>query len=325
MKEVGMGIPSERFHSLITRSRAPTRLSFGGGGTDISPYMEKHGGLVLSTTIDRYAYCTVAKSDKWLIESNFASAGVDWFDRINEGPLSVSCFTEAPAGSGLGGSSSLMVAIIRALSTYYGEAMSNHEIAKAAWSVERMKLGIDGGYQDQFAAAYGGWNMMEFSDVVKVIPVPLREDLLRELLASLLLIDLGTSRVSSGIIKRQVKRYEQPETIEVLDNIKFITRQMLRALTWGELKEFGLLLSREWEQKKKLDRKISNRTIDRFHAGMLRQGAIGGKLLGAGEGGHMVFLSDLSKRKVLLDYIASSGFKHIPFRFDSQGVVAWTL
>ena len=201
-----------------------------------------------------------------------------------------------------------------------------HEIGQMAWDLERLKLGIEGGYQDQFAAAYGGWNVMEFSEKgTKVTPLFVEEDVLRELLVSLILVDLGKSRVSSGIIKRQVSRYEDPEIVRVLDTIKQITERMERALVAGYMTDLGFLLSEEWVQKKKLDRQISNKTIERFHAGMLKHGAIGGKLLGAGDGGHMLFLSDLSKRKELLDYVSNSGFRHIPFRFDNQGVVSWKV
>ena len=307
----------------IVRARAPVRLSFGGGGTDFSPYMEKHGGIVLSTTIDRYAYCTVSESKNFHFESSFAGAAVK-SSRASL-PISVSHFTEAPAGSGLGGSSSLMIAIIKAVTVFYGETLTPHQIAELAYKVERKDLGIQGGYQDQFAAAYGGWNLMEFSKNIGVERVNVSEDVLRELLASLILVDLGISRVSSHIIIRQIKSYEKPEIIQVLDVIKTTTRDMHRALIDGNLEKLGLLLSQEWAQKKKLDRKISNSLIDRFHAGMLKHGAIGGKLCGAGSGGHMLFLSDLSKRKDLLDYVAACNFKHVPFKFDSQGVVAWQL
>ena len=318
---------------MIIRSRAPVRISLGGGGTDLFPYIENNTGVVLSTTIDRYAYATVSKSETFEHKSNFDSAAVDWFDRIKDGPLSTDYFTEAPAGSGLGGSSSLMVALVKALSKYYGNVMSAHEIAEAAWHVERRKLGIEGGYQDQFAAAYGGWNIMQFKGNARmytgcettVCRLFIGEDILMELLASLILVDLGKSRVSSGIIKRQVTNYAKPEIVKVLDTINDITLKIQRNLISGHLKELGLLLSEEWMQKKKLEKHISNATIDRFHTTMLRRGAIGGKLLGAGDGGHMLFLSDLSKRQDLLHCISDFGFKHIPFRFDSQGVVAWTL
>lgn len=311
---------------LTVRARAPCRLSFGGGGTDISPYMEKHGGIVLSTTIDRYAYCTVTESKDFHFETSFGEAVVKSSKRSS--PISVSHFTEAPAGSGLGGSSSLMVAIMKAVTVFYGETLTPHQIAELAYKVERKDLGIQGGYQDQFAAAYGGWNLMEFSDKgTKVIRLSVADDTVRELLASLLLVDLGITRISSKILARQIASYrkESPKAMEALSKIKDITRKMVVRVLAGDVKELGFLLSEEWEEKKRLDERISNPVIEKFHAGMLKHGAIGGKLLGAGEGGHMIFISDISNRKELLSYIDLSGFRRIPFNFDSQGVVSWVI
>ena len=310
----------------MIRSRAPVRISLGGGGTDVSPYMERHGGIVLSTTIDRYAYCTVDESSKWIFESKFAEMAARPFMHLS--PASVAHFTEAPAGSGLGGSSSLMVAIIKAFDAHFngGEFLSPHQIAEQAYKVERKDLGIVGGWQDQFAAAYGGWNLLDFSkDGTKVIRLDISEDTKRELLASLILVDLGQTRLSSKILSRQIATYnqERPEAMEALNKVKEITRQMVVRLLVGDIEGLGLFLSEEWNEKKKLDSQISNHSIDKFHAGMLKRGAIGGKLLGAGSGGHMVFIADLSERKSLLTHVEDTGFKHIPFNFDSQGVVAW--
>lgn len=308
----------------MIRSRAPVRISLGGGGTDISPYKDEHGGIVLSTTIDHYTYCTVKKSDVSIYQSQFARAAKRFLNR--RGKVSIMHFSEAPAGSGLGGSSTLMVAILKALGEYHNVKLSLHELAEAAYHIERDLLGMKGGWQDQFAAAYGGWNLMEFSRKhTKIVRLNIAEDTLRELLASLILVDLGKSHFSPDLIERQIASFKRPEVLANLERMKDITRQMVVRILAGDVSELGSLLTQEWDLKKTLDKKISNATIDGFHAGMLKRGAVGGKLLGAGNWGHMVFISDISKREGLLKYVESTGFHSVPFKFDSQGVVAWTV
>ncbi|MBI4029428.1 MAG: hypothetical protein HY376_03615 [Candidatus Blackburnbacteria bacterium] len=169
---------------------------------------------------------------------------------------------------------------------------------------------------------------MEFTDsATKIVRLNIGDDMARELLASLILVNLGKSRLSSNIISRQVTSYEKelPQVIDTLNKMKDITRQMVVRVLAGDVKELGVLLSEEWVLKRSLDKHISNSMIDRFHDAMIKHGAIGGKLVGAGEGGHMLFLSDLSKRAKLLEFVGVCGFHYVPFNFDNQGVQAWAI
>ena len=333
------------------RARAPLRISFSGGGTDVAPYPEKYGGAVLSTSIDHYAYCTVddAPSEGFTLSSadleineiyqdlssltyngklDLAKAVVRtmWSDCAKKFELSL--LSEAPPGSGLGSSSSLMVAIIKAVSEYQGFPLDRYSLAEMAYKLERVELGIKGGYQDQYAATFGGFNFIEFtSDKTLVNPLRVSSEILEELHASLILIDMGRSRLSSDILSRQIDSYKREDAVvmESLHRIKAVAYQMKALLLKGHLIEFGSLLHEEWALKKRLDKMITNARIDQLYGGALKNGAIGGKILGAGDGGHMLFFVDFQKKRNLLKYLMTNGYRHVPFNFDSQGAVSWKV
>ena len=168
--------------------------------------------------------------------------------------------------------------------------------------------------------------MIEFSKKRnKVVRLNISEETVRELLASFILVDLGMAHDSSDLIDRQIESFKKPESLETLSKMKEITRQMVVRVLAGDVKELGPLLNEEWELKKSLESHISNPEINGFHSLMMEQGALGGKLLGAGDGGHLLFLSDISKRQALIETTIRSGYKYVPFKFDSQGAVSWTI
>jgi D-glycero-alpha-D-manno-heptose-7-phosphate kinase len=333
------------------RARAPLRISFSGGGTDVAPYPSKYGGAVLSTSIDHYAYCTVEDA----VDEEFALSSADleineiyqdlsgvtyngkldlakavvrtmWFDHAKKFRLSL--LSDAPPGSGLGSSSSLMVAIIKAVGEFQGYPLDRYALAEMAYKLERVELGIRGGYQDQYAATFGGFNFIEFMpDKTLVNPLRVSSEILEELHAGLILVDLGRSRLSSDILSRQIASYEREDTVvmESLHRIKALAYEMKALLLRGHLTEFGKLLREEWVLKKRLDKMITNERIDKLYEGALENGALGGKILGAGDGGHMVFLVDFHKKRNLLKYLISHDCRQIPFNFDTQGVVSWRI
>ena len=336
---------------MIVRARAPLRISFGGGGTDVPPYSERHGGVVLSATIDKYAYCSVTdgvgaayslrsadmglheiypdlKSLQYNGKLDLAKAVIKTVCGPSDKKLDLSILSEAPPGSGLGASSALMVSIIKAVSDFLGLPASSYSIAELAFRLERIELNIKGGYQDQYAAAFGGFNFIEFGNkIVTVNPLRIKEDILRELLASLVLVDTGKRRLSSDILARQIRSYEEEdgEVMENLQRLKDVTYEMKASLLRGELVRFGELLGKEWGFKKRLDKMISNSQIESLYRNALQNGAAGGKVLGAGDGGHMLFFVDFWKKRDLVRYLASAGWTPIAFNFDDKGVVSWKL
>ena len=339
----------EAVRKVIVRARAPLRISFGGGGTDVPPYPQRYGGLVLSATIDRYAYCSVQSAQRGYhfhsadleLEEiytdlanlqyggklDLAKAVVKALAPQNPKKFSLSLFTEAPPGSGLGSSSSLMVAIIRGVSDFLDLKIPRYPLAELAYKLERVVLGIKGGYQDQYAATFGGFNFIEFGDKVTVNPLKLSQEILHELHANLLLVNTGEGRLSSNILSRQIASYEREDhaVMQSLSEIKRIGMEMKSALVRGDLGDFGHLISQEWEQKKQLDEKISTKTIEALYLGALRNGAQGGKVLGAGGGGHMMFVVPLSKRRDVNKFLVSRGYQEIHFGFDDEGAVSWRV
>ena len=268
---------------MIIRSKAPFRVSFGGGGTDMPPYCKEHGGCVINTTIDRHVNISISpREDKKIrifsIDYNKEVAfdigdkdysgefelfkGVINVLNINEG-FDIITFSELPAGSGMGGSSSLCVALIGAFNEYYDFNYSKHDIAQKACDIERIELKQKGGYQDQFAASYGGFNFIEFSDITKVIPIQATEEMLNELQYSLILCFVGGSHFSSKIQDEVLKGYqiEKKSFMEAMQDLKNVAHSMktiIESNDLSNLNKFGDLLHRGWLVKKSLSPKISS-------------------------------------------------------------------
>ncbi len=331
-------------------SKTPLRISFAGGGTDVPPYPKLHGGAVISTTIDWYAYVSVTprKDGKIAIRSldfdmvstldsiaearydeklDFAKAVVRAMGRPTEGiDICVSC--DAPPGSGLGSSSALIVGVVGALKHFLDQTMTSYEIAELAYKIEREELGIKGGMQDQYAATFGGINFIEFkADHVVVNPLRLRPEILNELSTHLVLCDTGKTRLSSRILSRQIKSYESgdPQVMKSLEGLKQLATEMKDTLLRGQIDGLGPLLQEDWDLKRQLDLKISNPHLDRISKIAKAFGATGGKILGAGGGGYFLFYCDPERRRGLEKALRTAGCQPERFSFEANGLQAWKV
>jgi D-glycero-alpha-D-manno-heptose-7-phosphate kinase len=334
---------------MIVRARAPLRISFSGGGTDIITFFSKYGGVALSTTIDKFVYCTVSEAPEYILRSidldqieshenlesiryngalDLSKAVVNLLASKEKSKFELVTYSEAPIGSGLGSSSSLMVCVTKAVSEFFSKNLTRDQIAEFVYKLEREELKMHGGYQDQYASSFGGFNFIEFTrDGILVNPLRIKPEIIEELTASLVLVYTGNGRLSSKILERQIKKSqeEDPLTLEALERIKKITLQMKTSLLKGDLKYFAELLAEEWENKKKLDTAISNDFLDAMYSAGIRNGALGGKVLGAGAGGHMLFYVELEKKHRLINQIEGAGLRVVPFNFELEGVVSWRI
>jgi D-glycero-alpha-D-manno-heptose-7-phosphate kinase len=325
------------------------RISFCGGGTDVPPYPQERGGVVLSTTINKYAYATlipsegegftvrsldynvVAKYDTpadllYNGELDLVKAALRWMGV--RGGLRLFLHSDAPPGSGLGSSSTMAVALVGLLRRYLKRPMTDYEIAEAAYTIERKELGIQGGMQDQYAAAFGGFNFIEFNpQSVIVNPLRIPQDTLHELEYRLVLCYTGRTRLSANILKDQVESYRQgrEEVMDALDRMKRLTIEMKNALLTGRLDDFGALLHEAWVQKKRLAKQVTSPEIERMYEVALQTGAVGGKILGAGGGGYILFFCDFEKKHLLTGALEKLGGEVVEFGFDHDGLRTWDV
>lgn len=340
---------------MIIRSKAPLRIGLAGGGTDVSPYSDVYGGAILNTTIDLYAYASLEPLDNGRIEFcidgtdkvlSVASAkglalveGFELFigvyNRIVKQfelePLSfrLTSYIEAPQGSGLGTSSTIVVSLIGAFVEWLKLPLGKYDIAHLAYDIERVDLKMSGGKQDQYSATFGGVNFMEFlaGDKVIVNPLQLKEEILQELEFNLLLYFTATQRLSATIINEQVKNVNEKneKSIEAMHNLKEQAQQMKDSLLRGELQEIGKILHFGWENKKRIAHSISNTLIDTTYETAIKHGATGGKISGAGGGGFMFFFCPGVTKMKVARAIENLGGKVQSFKFTRQGLTTWTI
>ena len=332
----------------VIRSKAPLRISFAGGGTDVPPYPSQEGGCVLSTTINKFAYVSlIPRQDKNI---NISSLDFDIMAKYNvdqeviyDGQLDLVksvlknmdicqgldmyIHSDAPPGSGLGSSSTMAVALVGAIKHWLQLPMTDYEVSEKAYFVERKDLKIDGGMQDQYAASFGGVSFIDFygeNDVV-VNPLRINKTIINELEYSLLLCYTGGTRLSAKIIEDQVKKYNDKEkkSVKALRELKQITFDMKDALLRGNLDNFGDLLHQGWENKKKLSGKISNPNIDGLYHTARKAGALGGKLLGAGGGGYLLIYCPFNRRHIVARKLEDMGGQIVDFQFDKYGLQTW--
>lgn len=338
---------------MIIRSRAPVRVSFGGGGTDVSPYTEEFGGCALNAAIRRYAWATLElrHDNKICLESydlqqkvEFASreeitfdgtldllkAVLLHYDHIKQG-FNLFLRSDVPPRSGLGGSASAFVAVIGVFNYLLKEErQSSYEIAETAYKLEREILKIKGGRQDQYSAVFGDVNFIEFrgNDFVRVNPLRLPKDYLLELEKHLILIKLPTNRGRSGdVIDDQIKRMKEKGSgsLEALHRTKEIAQLMKRALLRGNFDEFGVLLDTAWNEKKQFSSLITNPSIDTMYRLAMNSGALGGKITGAGGGGHMLFFCRPNREQEVLAACMQSGAISVDLQFDTTGLEVWSI
>ncbi|MCI4365728.1 MAG: GHMP kinase [Thermoplasmata archaeon] len=340
----------------IVRSKAPLRISFAGGGTDVSPYPEEKGGAVLNCTISRFAYATLESGEKGpgtlSVQSLDYNLAVDYAkpeDLVYNGELdlvkaavrvlrpagdasseSLRLFlhSDAPVGTGLGSSSTMCVAIVGAFQRYLREQWTPYEVAELAYRIERQELGFKGGRQDMYAAAFGGFNFMEFGPHHTVVhPLKISAHIANELAYRLLLCYTGTSHYSNDIMERQQESYAHKEgaTVRALDATKALAIDMKNELLRGNIDEMGRLLDEGWQLKKQFAEGISNPQIDAFYENARAAGALGGKLVGSGGGGYILLFCDFARRAQVAKSVQSSGGSVTDFSIETDGLQTWSV
>lgn len=341
---------------MIVRARAPLRLGLAGGGTDVSPYCDTHGGYVLNAAIDRYAYAVIktlgepvvrfAATDqqtekmKAMSEPLALNGKLDLHKAVynhmvqhfNGGkPISMelSTFCDAPAGSGLGSSSTLVVAMIRAFVELLNLPLDDYAIAQLAFRIERIDCGLQGGRQDQYSATFGGFNFMEFYDEERAIINPLRIKnwILCELEASLVLFFTGVSRESARIIADQSSNVKAgaAEALEAMHGIKREALVMKECLLRGDFDGLVESMRQGWENKKRSAKTVSNPYIDDIYASAINSGALAGKVSGAGGGGFMLFFVPAEKRMDVIRTLNTFQGQVSNCHFTKHGCQAWRI
>lgn len=340
---------------MIIRSKAPLRLGLAGGGTDVSPYSDLYGGLVLNATINLYAYCTIEEtndgfihiiSDDFESDEKFPLAsfiepdgpsklvkGV--YNRIHRDykislqSFKITIFSDAPVGSGLGASSTMVVCIVKAFVEWYNLPLGDYEISRLAYEIERKDLKLQGGKQDQYAAAFGGFNYMEFlqNDLVIVNPLKIKRWIVDELEASMLLYFTGSSRSSAAIIQEQQKHVSEGDgcAIDATHQLKQGAIDMKWALLKGDMRSFAKILGASWENKKKMAAAINNPAIQKAMDVAMAAGAVSGKVSGAGGGGFIMFMVEPTKKKKVVKALEKLDGYVMPFEFTDGGVHGWKI
>ena len=341
---------------MIVRARAPLRLGLAGGGTDVTPYCDTHGGYVLNASIDRYAYAVIKTLDepivrfaatdqqtekvKALAEPLTLNEKLDlhkavyneMIQRYNGSQpiaLELSTFCDAPAGSGLGSSSTLVVVMVRAFAELLNLPLDDYTIARLAFKIERVDCGLQGGRQDQYSATFGGFNFMEFyADERAVInPLRIKNWIICELEASLLLFYTGVSRESAKIIADQSVNMKSGsvDAMEAMHGIKREALTMKECLLRGDFGGIVDSMRQGWESKKRSAKSVSNPHIDEIYNAAIQAGALSGKVSGAGGGGFMMFFVPPEKRMDVVRALNRFEGQVSNCHFTKHGTQAWRV
>jgi len=340
---------------MIYRSKAPLRIGLAGGGTDVSPYSDLYGGAILNATISLSAYATIEPiAEERIIVQTLDRDEIQSFGLQTELPINgtldllkgvynrlqkdhpftptgfrLSTFVDAPAGSGLGTSSTLVVAVLGAFREMLKLHLQEYELAHYAYDIERKDLGLAGGKQDQYAATFGGVNFMEFyaDDKVVVNPLRIKPEFLHELENNLVLYFTSTSRESAHIIHEQVKNVNEKneKSIEAMHQLKDQARMMKEALLKGRLNEVGEILDFGFRQKRQMAANISNDRMDSIYEAAKKAGATGGKISGAGGGGFMIFYCPGITRHAVMETLNTFGGQVRNYSFTDYGLTTWTI
>ena len=333
---------------VFARARSPARISFGGGGTDLTHFFASQGGMVLNTTIAKYAHATLRwrKDGRIRIYSHdlqmqteaegLADLPLDGRMGLIHAAISLikpqsgfelEVAADFPVGSGLGGSAAVTAAVIGCFNEFRTDPWTRHQMAEMAFQAERLMLNVAGGWQDQYATTFGGFNFMEFSANENII-VPLRLELrtLRELEACFLLCHTGRAHHSGAIHADQKQRMQtSPEAARAAQRQKEITGQMHRALLKGEVHHYGRLLHEAWIAKRQLSSLISDAETDKIYDHAIRNGAEGGKILGAGGGGYFLFFAPPFARYQLINALTGLGLACERLILDTEGLQSWKM
>jgi D-glycero-alpha-D-manno-heptose-7-phosphate kinase len=334
---------------MLIRGKAPLRVSFSGGGSDVSPYCDEYGGCVLSTTIGMYAVgsLSIRNDNQVKIFSVDYDELVDYElgHEINEGDklsflrsvikrlnpprgLNLYLHSDAPPGTGLGSSGTISALIVGLINHAFNFMLTKYDMARIAYEVEHDDLGRAVGRQDHYAAVFGGMNFMEFgrADTI-VFPLRVEPWILEELGYHLQMFYTRKKRDSNDIVASQVKFYEEkrPGTMDALVEMKALTRTMMGRLLQGKLKDFGYLLHEAWLQKQRMNPGTVNPYLSELYEVARNSGAIGGKLLGAGGGGFFIFFTPFTKKGKVAKALGNLGAQLTPLVFDFYGMQTWQV
>lgn len=335
------------------RSKSPLRIGLAGGGTDLNTYCDKYTGYVLNSTISLYVHCTIEERNdgKIVFESTDIEQSLEVntqdylqldghmdlykgiYNRIVKDyihkPLSfsISTYSDVPSGSGLGGSSTLVVAVLKAFVEWLNLPLGEYDIARLAFDIEREDIGIIGGAQDQYAATFGGFNFMEFYSDKRVIVNPLRVKnwIIDELEASIVLYFTNITRQASQIEQEKKSLLDDKKSLDAMHEVKEDAILMKEALLKGDVKNFASILGKSWEAKKRVSTSISNSEIDRVYDLAMANGAYSGKVSGAGGGGFMFFMVEPTKKLQLIKELNKQQGEVINFEFVKDGTKGWKI
>ena len=341
---------------MIVRARAPLRLGLAGGGTDVSPYCDTHGGYVMNATIERYANVVLKINDEPVVrfvasdQQIEVTSSVDealaldgkldlhkavykqMMQRYNNGkrlPIELTTFCDAPAGSGLGSSSTLVVAMIKVFVELLNAPIDEYAIAQLAFNIERVECGLQGGRQDQYSAAFGGFNFMEFyaEERTNINPLRIKNWIICELESSLVLFSTGISRESARIIADQSNNVKQgaANTIQAMHGIKREALVMRESLLRGDFKRLVQTMCPGWENKKSSAKTVSNPYIDKIYDAAITAGALAGRVSGAGGGGFMLFFVPAEKRMAVIRELNKFEGQVSNCHFTKHGCQAWRV
>ena len=339
-------MPTAPEAAVLTRSRAPVRVSFGGGGSDLTYFFVDHPGAVLSTTISLFCHVTlIPRTDG---EIHLHSDDLQTYQRyesmadlkVNLDQTSLLAATvfvirptagfdlyvrsDFPIGSGLGGSSAVTTAIVAAFNELRLDRWTTYEIAEVSFQAERLYFGVAGGWQDQYASAFGGFNLIEFDGSRNLVhPIRLDPATVNELEECLILCDTQIAHESGEIHKEQRKAFGAEKKANQLKDVVDLCRKMHRHLIRGELIDFGRSLHAAWQLKRGFAASVTNSHVDDIYTAAIAAGALGGKLLGAGGGGFFLFFVQPRFRKAVTESLRNAGCRISAFRFESQGVTSW--
>ncbi|CNK84134.1 dehydrogenase [Yersinia alsatica] len=344
------------YNKKIARSRAPLRLGLAGGGTDISPYCDEYTGYVLNATIDRYTYCTIESSNEKQVtftandQNKSVTFNIDEYPFQIDGdlillkatynkiirefnnnvpfPLKMTTFCDSPVGSGLGTSSCLVVAIIKAFEEYLSIGFDDYQIAHLAYEIERIDCRLEGGRQDQYSATFGGFNFIEFynQNEVLVNPLRIRNWIRSELESSLLLHYTGKSRSSAEVISDQVKSFTNKNTncLDNMHHIKESALHMKESILRGDFDTFVDIMRAAWDMKKNSSAKVSTPEIDNYIERAIKAGALCAKVSGAGGGGFIMYFVPPEYRNNVIKVISDANSWVSNCHFTTEGSQCWT-
>ena len=339
--------PLEDERAVYIRSRAPVRVSFGGGGSDLTHYFENSSGAVINTAVSIYSHGAMrVRDDSKIIISSLDLGETLTADSLEEalikkGPFGLiqslmhvvqpkygfelSLNSDFPLGSGLGGSATLSAVVLGCFNMLRKDKWNQHELAEIAFQAERLHLGIAGGWQDQYAAVFGGFNFIEFHPEENIVsPIRLQSDIALELEESLVLCDTGIDHHSGNIHDDQKQTMESGSVQKLVKKNVELTYSTRKYLLKGDLVKFGECLDTAWRLKRNFSSMISNDYIDAIYEGALENGALGGKLLGAGGGGFFIFYVPPFKKNALITYLKTKNLTIQPFCFEPDGLKTWT-